>query len=42
MDASAWWQDSEHHKGRDSDQKLRRRGWHNLHRRSLTVAPTRW
>ncbi len=32
MDASAWFQDHEHHKGRQSDRKLRSRGWHNLHR----------
>jgi len=32
MDASAWWQDGEHHKGRTSDRKLRARGWIHLYR----------
>jgi hypothetical protein len=32
MDASAWWQDGAHHKGKTSDRKFRARGWSNLYR----------
>lgn len=32
MDASAWWQDGAHHKGKKSDKEFRARGWYHLHR----------